>query len=502
MTFNDFKFISKLAFAIKRAGFTEPSPIQAQAIPLVMEGHDMIGQAHTGTGKTAAFALPLLHMMDKKKNAQVVIIVPTRELATQVADETYRFSRYLDIRTATVFGGTSYKRQINHIENAGVIVATPGRFLDLLNRKKINIDPKYVVLDEADEMLNMGFLDDIQEIFTHFENREQTLMFSATMPEAIKYLAESILNEPKVIRVEQEAVTKNSIKQFCYVVDEHERDAAIIRLIEHTDPKKAIVFCRTKSETDRVADVLSAQGNNAKALHGDIEQWDRQKIMKGFRRNEYNILVATDVAARGIDVRDVTHVFNYHIPFESESYVHRIGRTGRAERDGIAMTIVTPHEMRELKRIQKDVGSELTLEGMPSKGLSKGDYVQHLNKLLTSNTIQEDTETLLKNLAKEYPMEHIAQHLLQHVLTQTEDDSILGKTKEQAETLLENADKRGAPKPRGGGRGRSRSSSSRSSSPRGGSRGGSRGGYQKREKIAAPTIKSSGSSRIVARKLY
>ncbi|MGB0925518.1 MAG: DEAD/DEAH box helicase, partial [Minisyncoccia bacterium] len=357
MNFKDFKFKSRLAYAISRAGFTEPSPIQEKSIPLILDGKDMVGQAHTGTGKTAAFALPVLQQMTGKDGVEAVVIVPTRELATQVADEFYKFSRNLNIRTATVYGGTSYGRQIMHIKNAGVVVATPGRFLDLLTKGKIDIHPKFIILDEADEMLNMGFLEDIRRIFTHFEDRKQTLMFSATMPEAIKDLATTLLKNPEFIRTEAAAVTNNNIEQYYYVVDEHERDSAMVRLIETSDPKKAIIFCRTKRETARLAEYLSGQGYKTEALHGDMEQYDRQKTMKSFRRNECELLVATDVASRGLDVRDVTHVFNYHIPFESESYVHRIGRTGRAKRDGVAMMLVTPHELRELKRIQKDVGS-------------------------------------------------------------------------------------------------------------------------------------------------
>ena len=254
MTFKDFNFKSRLAYAVKRAGFEAPSPIQEQTIPLILAGKDVVGQAHTGTGKTAAFALPILQNITKRDGAAALVIVPTRELATQVADEFYKFSRTLGIRTATVYGGTSYKRQIEHVANAGVVVATPGRLLDLLERNKIDINPRYVVLDEADEMLNMGFLEDVRHIFTHLEGRKQTLMFSATMPNEIKDLAETILTKPTFIRVEAEAVTNNNIKQYYYVVDEHERDQAMLRLVEVANPKKAIVFCRTKRETARLAE--------------------------------------------------------------------------------------------------------------------------------------------------------------------------------------------------------------------------------------------------------
>jgi ATP-dependent RNA helicase DeaD len=431
MNFKDFNFKSRLAYAISRAGFTEPSPIQQKAIPLILEGKDVVGQAHTGTGKTAAFALPLLQKMTEKDNASIVVIVPTRELASQVADEFYKFSRNLGIRTATVYGGTSYRRQIEHINRSGIVVATPGRFLDLLNRKKIDIHPKYVVLDEADEMLNMGFLEDIRHIFTYFEDREQTLMFSATMPEEIKELAGTILKSPVFVRTEEQAVTNNNIEQYYYVVDEHERDEAMIRLIETTDPEKSIIFCRTKRETDRLAKYLSGQGYKAEALHGDMEQWDRQKAMKGFRRNEYEILVATDVASRGLDVRGVSHIFNYHIPFESESYVHRIGRTGRAKREGVAMMLVTPHELRELKRIQKDVGSELILQAIPQKNADLEEKLKTLFGMLKDEKVDKASEVILEAMIKNEDIKKVATKLVSLLGKTLQESSLIGKTKKE-----------------------------------------------------------------------
>lgn len=509
MTFKDFKFKSRLAYAISRAGFTEPSPIQEKAIPLVLEGRDVVGQAHTGTGKTAAFALPILQQMQSGTGVQAVVIVPTRELASQVADEFYKFSRNLKIRTATVYGGTSYKRQIDHINNAGVVVATPGRLLDLLSKNKININPKFVILDEADEMLNMGFLEDIRRILDHFNTREQTLMFSATMPEEIKELAHTILKDPEFVRVEKQAVTNNNIKQYYYVVEEHERDAAIVRLIENTDPEKAIIFCRTKRETARLAEYLSGQGYKTESLHGDMEQWDRQKTMKAFRRNECELLVATDVAARGIDVRGVSHVFNYHIPFESESYVHRIGRTGRAQRDGVAMMLVTPHELRELKRIQKDVGSELNPAIIPAKNLSIEDRVKLIFKTVDDQKVTPGAETLLNALVAKSDLQTVAAKLVNALESTFVSETEIGKNQKEIDTLLgtigndiESETKKSSRlyKQRTAGKksqGRNNRNYSRGRRTNEIERGTGRG------QVPVPTIKNtSGGSRIVARKLY
>ena len=508
-TFKDFNFKSRLAYAISRAGFEEPSPIQSETIPLILDGRDVVGQAHTGTGKTAAFALPILQKITQRDGVAAVVIVPTRELATQVADEFYKFSRNLNIRTATVYGGTSYKRQIEHISTAGVVVATPGRFLDLLSKGKIDIHPKFVVLDEADEMLNMGFLEDIRRIFTYFEDREQTLMFSATMPDEIKELAQTILKNPEFIRTEQEEVTNNNIKQYYYVVDEHERDDAMLRLIETANPKKAIVFCRTKRETGRLGEYLQAQGFKTAALHGDMEQYDRQKTMKAFRRNEYKILVATDVAARGLDVRDVSHVFNYHIPFEAESYVHRIGRTGRAKKDGIAMMLVTPHELRELKRIQKDVGSELELAAIPEKNSNLEDRMKTLFTMVKSERTKKSSELILEALTEKSELKLVATKLvslLEKTLTETAG---IGKTLEEVHDLLngigddvesENKKSSRKYKSRNSSSGNRKNTHSRGRSRRNNDdtirRGTGRG------EIPEPTIKQVGGSRIVARKLY
>ena len=365
MTFNEFHFHKELLKGIKIAGFREPSPIQESVIPVIEQGKDLVGQAHTGTGKTAAFGLPIINKIANGDIERALVITPTRELATQVSDELYHLGRFCGIRTITVYGGVGYGRQIALI-NKGVqiIVATPGRLKDLYKKGKIdNFNPEIVVLDEADEMLDMGFLEEIKEIFEYIPQNRQTLLFSATMPEPIKVLADEILTTPEFLSVvgENEATVNNVIEQSYCVINESQRDEAIVKLLETEKITKCIIFCRMKREVDRLTEHLQAIGFSAKGIHGDLEQMEREEVIKAYRRNQIKIMVATDVAARGLDVKQVTHVFNYHIPFDPQSYVHRIGRTGRAGKSGKAITLVSTTEFKELQRIQKEVGAEMKL---------------------------------------------------------------------------------------------------------------------------------------------
>ncbi len=485
MTFEDFNFKAPLMRAINDAGFREPSPVQQDAIPIVLKGSDIVAQAQTGTGKTAAFGLPIINMMEHNGDVEMVVIVPTRELATQVSDELFRFARNFNTSTATVYGGSSYSRQIKHINNAGIIVATPGRFLDLLNKGEISINPKYVVLDEADEMLDMGFLDDIKEIFTYFPSTRQTLLFSATMPKPIKMLAETILYRPEFVTITKTNTTNENIKQLYYVVEERERDDALIRLMDFKNPVKSIVFCRTKREVDRLADYLMAQGQSAKGLHGDMEQRQREDVIRAFKRGSFETLIATDVAARGLDVRDVSHVFNYHIPFDSESYVHRIGRTGRAGKDGMAISIVTPREFNSLKKIQKDVGSTLESKVIPT---IRDVQMQQKDKMIDNLKKQEISDLardLVENLKTEFIDEDIALKLASMLYSENDiqGSDRIGKTIAEVDRLMANAGRGdGGGRNRGGrnrgGRNRSGGGGYRGNNNRngGGNRGGSRNG--------------------------
>jgi ATP-dependent RNA helicase DeaD len=438
MTFDTFNFKTALAQAVRDAGFREPSPVQAEAIPLILEGKDLIAQAHTGTGKTAAFALPILQQMRCDGSVEALVIVPTRELATQVSDEIFRFGKSLGIRTATVYGGSSYSRQIQHVSNASAVIATPGRLIDLLKSGKISLHPRFVVLDEADEMLDMGFLDDIREIFTHLSPKRQTLLFSATMSGQIKSLARTILKDPSTVSITGDNVTNTNIRQLLYVVNEHERDDALVRLLDYKNPDKSIIFCRMKKEVDRLKDFLSAQGYNAKGLHGDMDQRQREGAIRSFKNGESELLIATDVAARGLDVQDVTHVFNYHLPFDPESYVHRIGRTGRAGRDGTAVSIVSPHEFKSLQKIRKNVGSQIESRIIPGIDEVRSRRDRDLFRKIREQETRTETAELAGKLSAEFDCNDLVGRLLE-MLRERDDvrgSDRIGKNLHEIEQLF------------------------------------------------------------------
>jgi ATP-dependent RNA helicase DeaD len=412
MNFTDFNFKEELVQAIENVGFKEPSPVQEKSIPLVLQDKDLIVQAHTGTGKTAAFGLPILNKIDPTKSTEALIIVPTRELAIQVSDEIYRFGQSFGIKTATVYGGTSYSRQLKHIANSSVIIATPGRLLDILSSKKIEISPSVVVLDEADEMLDMGFLEDIKSIFSHLEYEHQTLMFSATMPKEIEELGKSILTDPEVVSItKKNEVVNENIKQYYYIVDEYERDEALVRLFDYKSPQKSIIFCRTKKEVSRLATFLVSQGFLAKPLHGDMEQREREEVIRSYKHGSLEVLIATDIASRGLDVSNITHVFNYHLPFNSEDYVHRIGRTGRAGKKGLAITIVTPQEFRALQRIQKVVGKNLETKVIPTIDDVKTQKQESVLNAIKEQEISEQAVTLIDSLKDEIELSTLVHKL-------------------------------------------------------------------------------------------
>ncbi|MBR6324987.1 MAG: DEAD/DEAH box helicase [Victivallales bacterium] len=369
VTFESFGFCPEIMQALNEAGFREPTPIQIKAIPSVMEGRDVIGQALTGTGKTAAFGLPTMQKIMNEPGLNMLVLVPTRELAAQVSNELFKLGRYANIHTAAFTGGQSYSRQETMLaKGINALVATPGRLLDLIDSGHFDdINPKHIVVDEADEMLDMGFLEDVQKIFEHFDGEHQTMLFSATMPRPVIQLAEHILKDPVNITTSITESTNNDIEQLFYVIEDRERADAVIRLIDAENVTKGMIFCRTKEETDSLNILLSARGYNVNCLHGDMEQAQRSRVMAAFRRGEIDILVATDVAARGLDVDDVSHVFNYHLPFDSRGYVHRIGRTGRAGKAGTAITLVTPREMRQLDAIRRNVGAQMQNRLVPTR---------------------------------------------------------------------------------------------------------------------------------------
>lgn len=493
ITFEDFALSKEIQSGITAAGFKIPSPIQAAAIPVVLSGKDIVAQAHTGTGKTAAFGIPTMSMMDKNSGVQLLVIAPTRELATQVGDELYKLGSRAGIRTVTIYGGMSASRQIDLVSRgAQAVVATPGRLLDLLKSGRLrDFNPAHVVLDEADEMLDMGFLDDIQEIFGYLPVERQTLLFSATMPEAIKKLAKRILKNPEFISVTSGETTNVDIDQQYYVIEEHERDDATVRLIDAQDATKTIIFCRMKKEVDRLATTLISHGYLAKGLHGDMEQNQREEVIKSFRSGKIDILIATDVAARGLDVSDVSHVFNYHIPFDPESYVHRIGRTGRAGKKGVAITLVTPLEFRELQRIKKSVGTEIKQNSIPSLGEVKKSNIIKIIDEIKKQHLNEDAAAVLRMLEEDMDISQIAFKLISLVIDKqkVKGPERIGLDPEKIKRMLDRAKSDNTSGNRGrrqgggnrGGGYRGRSGGAGGGSGDGSSRGRSHSGGQRRD---------------------
>lgn len=368
-TFEQFGLHSTVLKAIHEMGFEESTPIQEKTIPIAMEGRDLIGQAQTGTGKTAAFSIPLIEKIDvKEEHIVALIMTPTRELAIQVAEEIAKLSRFKGLRTLPIYGGQDIGRQIRALrQKPQVIIGTPGRLLDHINRKTIRLDHvQTVILDEADEMLDMGFLDDINLILSKLPEERQTLLFSATMPPNIKKLADTFLKNPEHVSVVPKQVSAPSVEQYYMEVHEQQKFEILSRLIDMEAPDLAIIFGRTKRRVDELSEALKKRGYSAEGLHGDLSQNQRDMVMRKFRDGSIDVLVATDVAARGLDVSGVTHVFNFDLPQDPESYVHRIGRTGRAGNEGVAITFVTPRETDHLHLIERVTRHRIAKRPLPS----------------------------------------------------------------------------------------------------------------------------------------
>ena len=356
MKFTELHLSENILKAVEKAGFEEPSPIQELTIPLALEGKDVIGQAQTGTGKTAAFGLPTLDKIDTSRHVvQALVIAPTRELAVQGQEELFRFGREKGVKVRSVYGGSSIEKQTKALRSgAHIVVGTPGRLLDLIKRKALKLDHvETLILDEADEMLNMGFLEDIEAIISRVPENRQTLLFSATMPEAIKRIGVKFMYDPEHVRVAAKELTTDLVDQYYIRVKEQEKFDTMTRLIDVERPELAIVFGRTKRRVDELTRGLKLRGYRAEGIHGDLDQGKRLRVLRDFKNDNIDILVATDVAARGLDISGVTHVYNYDIPQDPESYVHRIGRTGRAGKHGQSVTFVAPNEMGYLSIIEK-----------------------------------------------------------------------------------------------------------------------------------------------------
>ncbi|OAS83180.1 DEAD/DEAH box helicase [Metabacillus litoralis] len=369
---------------LKSLGLVTPTPIQEKTIPSILAGKDVIAQAQTGTGKTLAFVLPILEKIDSSKSdIQSLILTPTRELAQQISKEIKKMIENLeDINVLAVYGGQDVEHQLKKLKGAQhIVVATPGRLLDHIRRKTIDLSTvEMLVLDEADQMLHMGFLPEVDDIIYETLSTRQTMLFSATMPNEIRSLAKKYMQEPESIQVKAKRITVDEIRQIVIETTDRRKQGTLLHLLEEHRPFLGIIFCRTKIRAKKLQEALIANGYESEELHGDLTQAKREKAMKRFREAKIQFLVATDVAARGLDVEGVTHVFNYDIPHDVESYVHRIGRTGRAGGDGVAFTLVAPKDIDFLRMIEKGIGQ--TLEKQVIKGISipdRDDYEQERN---------------------------------------------------------------------------------------------------------------------------
>ena len=368
--FEEMGLSEEIQKAVRYMGFEEASPIQAKAIPAMISGIDLIGQAQTGTGKTAAFGIPILEKVDPKlKKLQAIVLCPTRELAIQVADEIRNLSRYMHgIKVLPIYGGQDIVKQIRSLKSGTqIVIGTPGRVMDHMRRKTMKLDFVHtVVLDEADEMLNMGFREDIEFVLSGVPEERQTVLFSATMPKPIMEITKRFQNNAKVIKVTKKELTVPNIEQYYYDVKPKKKEEVLSRLLDIYSPRLSVVFCNTKKQVDLLVNALLGRGYFAAGLHGDMKQEQRDRVMQGFRTGKTEILVATDVAARGIDVDEVEAVFNYDLPQDDEYYVHRIGRTGRAGREGRAFSFVSGKEVYKLKEIQRYCKTKIYAQKVPS----------------------------------------------------------------------------------------------------------------------------------------
>jgi ATP-dependent RNA helicase DeaD len=367
--FYEFGLSDEVLVSLSDMGFEEPTPIQKIAIPPAMKGRDIIGVAQTGTGKTAAFGIPIIEKARRGKTPSAIVLAPTRELAIQVAEELNKIGKSKGITAAPIYGGQSIERQIRSLKKGvDVVAGTPGRIIDHIQRKTLELkDIKIVILDEADEMLNMGFIEDIERILKETPKSRQTMLFSATIPQEIKRIAMKYMHNPESVCVDASKVVVAKIKQAFYEVREENKINALSRLLDVEAPSLTLVFCHTKRAVDDVSGKLRQMGYQAGAIHGDFTQSHRDEMMSKFRKGDIDILVATDVAARGLDIPDVSHVINYSIPQNPDSYVHRIGRTGRAGKSGIAITFITPREYRQLNLIEKTARTKIQKAKLPTR---------------------------------------------------------------------------------------------------------------------------------------
>jgi ATP-dependent RNA helicase DeaD len=410
--------------AIGALGFEAPTPIQARAIPLLLQGRDLIGQAQTGTGKTAAFALPIIQSMDAEKAVpQALVLAPTRELAVQVAGGIHDLAKHSGLRVVPVYGGQPIDRQFRALQGgAHIVVGTPGRLIDHLRRGSLSLEAvTFCVLDEADEMLTLGFLEEVEEILSALPAARQTAFFSATMPPKIKALTKKFLRSPEHVEIGSKSRTVDAVEQTYYEVPKGKKPEALARVLDMETPGPTIVFCRTRQETTELAEALRLRGYNAEALNGEMSQNDRDRVLRRFRSGQADLLVATDVAARGLDIETVTHVINYDIPWDAEQYIHRIGRTGRAGRSGDAITLVEINERRKLKFIEQATGVKMKLARIPTAAdiaeRRREAFKDALRAAVQADEYQAEMETV-EELSEEFNATDIAAAAL-HLLWQS-----------------------------------------------------------------------------------
>ncbi len=410
-------------------GFEAPTPIQEKTIPAILKStKDIVGQAQTGTGKTAAFGLPIIELIKENKGSvQALVLTPTRELAIQVAEEINSLKGKKSLSIIPVYGGQSIELQLRSLrKGVDIVIGTPGRIIDHLKRKTLKLkDISFLVLDEADEMLNMGFLDDVREIMEYTNSQKRTMLFSATMPQEIMQIAKKYMREYEVIKVVGGNLTVSQTDQIYFEVNPSDRFEVLCRIIDVEEKFYGLIFCRTKVDVDKVANHMIERGYDADALHGDMSQSQREKILNKFKRRLINILIATDVAARGIDVQDLTHVINYSLPQDPESYVHRIGRTGRAGKEGIAITFITPEEYRKLQFIKKRAQTDIRKERIPrvkdvieTKKLRIKNRLSDIIKLPLQENYIEMAETLLRDSNPKEMLAAVLQYSFQDELNE------------------------------------------------------------------------------------
>jgi len=434
MVFQDFNISESIRKAIEEMGFIEPSPIQREAIPLLLEGNNVIGQAQTGTGKTAAFGIPIIEKTKPHGPTQGLILVPTRELAIQVSGELQKIANYIrGITIAPIYGGQSIERQIRSLQKGiQIVVGTPGRILDHLERKTLKLDHVlFCTLDEADVMLDMGFIDDVRAILSQVPPTAQKALFSATLSPEIKKLVNDFVAQPRFVTIPHKELTVPNIRQFYYEVKESDKPQALTRIIDYYNPTQTVVFVNTKIKVEELKEKLHAAGYEVEALHGDMKQTQREFVMKRFRAQHFDILLATDVAARGLDIENIDLVVNYDLPQDEEYYVHRIGRTARAGREGTAVTFVTLREIRRLKEIERYIKTSIERKRLPT--------LQDIEKIQTQAVLEEISSTIEEGGLEKY-MEIITEGLSQYESVEIAAallKMIMGEPQENEETTPE-----------------------------------------------------------------